>query len=176
MKLIKAWLLLPLALLLLCGCTVQDYPVYTYEINNGLGEAYLVNYCEQTDYPDNNTRIKVFKGKDKVGDYEGGAYTGCDSYIPSQIMFLCRSGDVDFYYIRTQQGEYIAADGMIDLKMKFNMMCISSDVSQLKQSDKQAYAKLAAMIRGAVSAQDAQKRFSDCGYSSDSFTAFYNYQ
>ena len=147
-----------------------------YELSNGLGEKYLVNYCEQTNYPDNITRIKVFKDKHKISDFEGGAYTGCDSYVPSQVMLICSSDGVDYYYIRSQFGEYIAADGLADLKMNFNMMLISGDVSELKDTEKHTYSKLAGLIRDAVSADAAAKRFSDCGYSSERFIAFYNYQ
>ncbi len=177
MKLRKALLLImPFMLLLLYSCGLQDYPTYTYELSNGLGEKYLVNYCEQTNYPDNITRIKVFKEKHKISDFEGGAYSGCDSYIPSQVMLICSSDGVDYYYIRSQFGEYIAADGLADLKMNFNMMSISRDVSELKDTEKHTYSKLAGLIRGAVSAENAKKRFADCGYSSDSFMAFYNYE
>ena len=177
LKLRKALLLImPFMLLLLYSCGLQDYPTYTYELSNGLGEKYLVNYCEQSNYPDNITRIKVFKEKHKISDFEGGAYSGCDSYIPSQVMLICSSDGVDYYYIRSQFGEYIAADGLADLKMNFNMMSISRDVSELKDTEKHTYSKLAGLIRGAVSADTAKKRFSDCGYSSDSFMAFYNYE
>ena len=91
-------------------------------------------------------------------------------------MLICSSDGVDYYYIRSQFGEYIAADGLADLKMSFNMMSISRDVSELKDTEKHTYSKLAGLIRGAVSADVAKKRFSDCGYSSDSFMAFYNYE
>lgn len=177
LKLRKALLLImPFMALFLFSCGLQDYPTYTYELSNGLGEKYLVNYCEQTNYPDNITRVKVFKEKHKISDFEGGAYTGCDSYVPSQVMLICSSDGVDYYYIRSHFGEYIAADGLADLKMNFNMMLISGDVSELKDTEKHTYSKLAGLIRDAVSADEAKKRFSDCGYSSEKFIAFYNYQ
>ena len=91
-------------------------------------------------------------------------------------MLICSSDGVDYYYIRSQFGEYIAADGLADLKMNFNMMSISRDVSELKDTEKHTYSKLAGLIRGAVSAENAKKRFADCGYSSDNFMAFYNYE
>ena len=176
MKLRRALLLMPFMIMLLCSCGIQDYPTYTYELSNGLGEKYLVNYCEQSGYPDNTTRIKIFKEKHKISDYECGAYTGCDSYIPSQVMLICSSDGVDYYYIRSQSGEYVAADGLADLKMNFNMMSISQDVSELKDTEKHTYSKLAGLIRNAVPEDAAKKRFLDCGYSSVNFTAFYNYQ
>ena len=83
--------------LLLSGCGLKDYPTYTYQLSNKLGERYLINYCEQTGYPDNSTRVKIFKEKEKIGDYDGGAYTGCDSYIPSQIMLIASKDKVDYY-------------------------------------------------------------------------------
>lgn len=167
--------LITLFCLFLSGCGLQDYPTYTYELTNGIGEKYLINYCEQTDYPENVTRVKIFREKDKISDYSGGAYTGCDSYIPSQIMFLGNADRVDYYYMRSQIGEYIVADGLADLKLNFNMMLLSRSVSDMTDTEKNTYKKLSENIRGAVNAETVQKRFSDCGYNSSVFMAFYNY-
>lgn len=162
--------------LLLSGCELKDYPTYTYQLSNKLGERYLINYCEQTGYPDNSTRVKIFKEKEKIGDYDGGAYTGCDSYIPSQIMLIASKDKVDYYYMKSQFGEYIIADGVLDVKMNFNMIRIGVQPNELNDMDKRSYSKLAAAVRNAVTADEAKKRFSACGYSSDSFIAFYNYK
>ena len=162
--------------LALAGCGLRDYPTYTYQLSNPLGERYLVNYCEQTGYPDNTTRVKIFRDKDKIGDYDGGAYTGCDSYIPSQIMLICSKDKVDYYYMKSQFGEYIIADGFMDVRLNFNMLQISGATGKMSDIDKRSYSKLAAAVRGAVTAESAQKRFSSCGYSSDSFMAFYNFK
>ena len=168
-------LILPVLCLMLSGCGLQDYPTYTYELTNGLGEKYLINYCEQTDYPENNTRVKIFRGKDKVSDYNGGAYSDCDSYKPSQIMLICSADDVDYYYLRTQSGEYIVADGIADLKMEFNMLLINRPLSDMSDSDKKTYAKLAEIFRKNVAGETADKRFSDCGYDPSGFRALYSY-
>ena len=169
-------LLIPALCLLLAGCGLKDYPTYTYQLSNKLGERYLVNYCEQTGYPDNSTRVKIFREKEKIGDYDGGAYTGCDSYIPSQVMLIATKDKVDYYYMKSQFGEYIIADGVLDVKMNFNMIRIGVQPNELNDMDKRSYSKLAAAVRNAVTADEAKKRFSACGYSSDSFIAFYNYK
>lgn len=166
-------LLLPLLCLFFVGCGIQDYPTYTYELTNGLNEKYLINYCEQTDYPENNTRVKVFMGKDKVSDYVGGAYSGCDSYIPSQIMFICSADGVDYYYLRSQTGEYIAADGVIDLKMEFNMLLINKSVSDMTDNEKKTYAGLAGIFRKNITLEAAESRFSACGYDPSGFRKLY---
>ena len=162
--------------LVLTGCGLRDYPTYTYQLSNKLGERYLINYCEQTGYPENSTRVKIFREKDKIGDYDGGAYTGCDSYIPSELMLICTKDKVDYYYMKSQFGEYIIADGVIDVKMNFNMIQLGVQPAGMNDMDKRAYSKLAAEVRGAVTEDSAKKRFSSCGYSSDSFMAFYNYK
>ena len=168
-------LLLPLFCLIFSGCGLQDYPTYTYELKNGLGENYLINYCEQTDYPENITRVKVFREKDKISDYNGGAYSDFDSYIPSQMMFVCNAEKVDYYYLRTQSGEYIVADGVADLKMNFNMMLLGKTAVEMSDQEKNTYQKLSEIIKNAVSADSIQKKFSDCGYNSSVFMTFYNY-
>lgn len=168
-------LLVPLLCLILSGCGLQDYPTYSYELQNGLGEDYLINYCEQTDYPENITRVKVFREKDKISDYNGGAYSGCDSYIPSQIMFVCNSDKVDYYYLRTQSGEYIVADGVADLKMNFNMLLLGKNTSDMSETEKNTYKKLAETVRNAVSADSIRKKFLDCGYNSSVFMTFYDF-
>ena len=162
--------------LLLSGCGLKDYPTYTYQLSNKLGERYLINYCEQTGYPDNSTRGKIFKEKEKIGDDDGGAYTASDSSIPSQIMLIASKDKVDYYYMKSQFGEYIIADGVLDVKMNFNMIRIGVQPNELNDMDKRSYSKLAAAVRNAVTADEAKKRFSACGYSSDSFIAFYNYK
>ncbi|MBO4494047.1 MAG: hypothetical protein J5724_06625 [Ruminococcus sp.] len=169
-------ILLSLFCLIMTGCGLQDYPTYTYELTNGIGEKYLVNYCEQTNYPENLTRVKVFKDKDKISDYNGGAYTNSDSYIPSQIMSLGSFENVDYYYFRTQTGEYIVADGVVDIKLNFNMLFISKPVPEMTDAEKRSYAKLAEIIRNAVTEEYIEKQFSACGYSSDIFMAFYSYE
>ena len=169
------FLLLPLLCLLFSGCGLQDYPTYTYELKNGLGENYLINYCEQTDYPENITRVKVFREKEKISDYNGGAYSGCDSYIPSQMMFICSSDKVDYYYLRTQSGEYIVADGVADLKMEFNMMLLGKAAADMSEQEKNTYQKLSETVKNAVTADSIQNKFSDCGYNSSVFMTFYNY-
>lgn len=170
-----AVLFIPLLCIFLAGCGLQDYPTYTYELTNGLGEKYLINYCEQTDYPENVTRVKIFREKNKIGDYNGGAYTGCDSYIPSQMMFLCSDGSVDYYYMRSQIGEYIVADGIADLKLNSNMMSLGRSVPDMTDTERSTYKKLAEIVRGAVSAETAQEHFSECGYNSSEFMTFYNF-
>lgn len=176
LRLKKAYfVLLPFLCIFLFSCGVQDYPTYTYQIVNSLGEDYLVNYCEQTNYPENNTRVKVFRGKKKVMDYNGGSYSGGNSYTPSQIVFICKSGDVDYYYLRSQLAEYIVADGMVDLKTNYNMLMLNKSKSEMTDDEKKVYSKTSGTIRSAISAEDVEKRFSACGYSSESFMAFYNY-
>ncbi|WP_155250197.1 hypothetical protein [Ruminococcus flavefaciens] len=176
MRLKKAYLLLlPFLCIFLFGCAVQDYPTYTYQIVNGLGEDYLVNYCEQTNYPENNTRVKVFRGKKKVIDYNGGSYSGCNSYTPSQIVFICKSGDVDYYYMKSQLAEYLVADGMVDLKTNYNMLLLNKNKGEMTDDERKVYSRTSAAVRSAISAENVEKRFADCGYSSASFMLFYNY-
>jgi hypothetical protein len=176
MRLKKAYmLLLPFLCIFFFGCSVQDYPTYAYQVINGLGEEYLVNYCEQTNYPENNTRVKVFSGKRKIIDYNGGSYSGCNSYTPSQIMFICKSGDVDYYYMSSQLGEYLVADGMIDMKSNYNMLILNKDKNEMTADERNTYANISSAIRSAVSAADAEGRFAACGYSSEAFMVFYNY-
>lgn len=167
--------LLPLLCIFLFSCGIRDYPTYTYELKNGLGEEYLVNYCEQTNYPENNTRVKVFKGKEKIIDYNGGSYTGCDSYTPSQIMLICSSDNVDYYYIRSQLAEYIIADGVIDMKVSYNMLKLGKSKAEMSDEEKKTYLKLAGTMRSAISAENAAARFADCGYDASSFLLLYNY-
>lgn len=168
-------LFVPLLCLILSGCGLQDYPTYTYELKNGLGENYLINYCEQTDYPENITRVKVFREKDKISDYNGGAYSGCDSYIPSQIMLVCSADKVDYYYLRSQNGEYIVADGVADLKMNFNMMLLGKTAADMTESEKNTYQKLAETVRNTVSADSVRQKFSECGYNPSVFMTFYDF-
>jgi len=176
MKIKKAAvLLLPFLLILLWGCTVQDYPTYTYELSNDLGEKYLVNYCEETGYPDNITRVKVFADKKKICDYDGGAYSGCDSYVPVQIIYICSADNVDYYYLQTRSGEYLAADGVADLKLNFNLLLLGKPPAEMTDTEKRTYSKLANIIRGAVSAESAEKRFSSCRTSSAAFMSLYGY-
>ena len=147
-------LLLPLFCLIFSGCGLQDYPTSTYELK---------------------TRVKVFREKDKISDYNGGAYSDFDSYIPSQMMFVCNAEKVDYYYLRTQSGEYIVADGVADLKMNFNMMLLGKTAVEMSDQEKNTYQKLSEIIKNAVSADSIQKKFSDCGYNSSVFMTFYNY-
>lgn len=176
LRLKKAYFaLLPFLCIFFFGCAVQDYPTYTYQVVNGLGEDYLINYCEQTNYPENNTRVKVFRGKKKVMDYNGGSYAGCNSYTPSQIVFICKSGDVDYYYLKSQLDEYLVADGMVDLKTNYNMLVLNKNKAEMTEDERKVYSKTSAAIRSAVSAEDVEKRFADCGYSSSAFMTFYNY-
>lgn len=176
MRLKKAYLLLlPFLCIFLFSCAVQDYPTYTYQIVNGLGEDYLVNYCEQTNYPENNTRVKIFRGKKKVIDYNGGSYNGCDSYIPSQILYICSSGGVDYYYLNSQVAEYLVADGVIDMKTNYNMLVLNKDQNEMTEEERNTYSKISGIIRSAVSAADVESLFAGCGYNSAAFMMFFNY-
>ncbi|MCR5599586.1 MAG: hypothetical protein K6G33_02435 [Ruminococcus sp.] len=160
----------------LVGCGDMDYPTYTYEISNGLGENYLVNYCEQVSYPEHTTRVKVFKETNKVSDYDGGAYTGCNSYTPSQVMYICSKDKVDYYYLRTQCGEYVAADGVSSIRMNYNMMQLGQSNAEMDDLDKRNCSKLASNLREAISAEAVMWRFNACGYSSDNFMQLYYFQ
>ena len=168
-------MLLPFLCIFFFSCAVQDYPTYTYQIVNGLGEDYLVNYCEQTNYPENNTRVKVFRGKKKVIDYNGGSYEGCNSYTPSQIMFICQSGGVDYYYLKSQLAEYLVADGMVDMKTNYNMLILDKNTVEMTEDERRTYSKVSETIRSVISAADAERLFADCGYSSAAFMLFYNF-
>ena len=175
MKLRKAFaIFLPFICIFLFSCGIQDYPTYTYELANRIGEKYLINYCEQTNYPDNNTRVKVFVGKKKIVDYNGGNYSGCNSYTPSQIMLICSSDKVDYYYMKTQLNEFIVADGMLDIKMAYNMFTLGKSKDEMNEDEKRTYLKLSGLIRASVSRENAEKRFSDCGFNSASFMTFYD--
>ena len=91
-------------------------------------------------------------------------------------MLIASKDKVDYYYMKSQFGEYIIADGVLDVKMNFNMIRIGVQPNELNDMDKRSYSKLASAVRNAVTADEAKKRFSACGYSSDSFIAFYNYK
>ncbi len=176
MKLRKAFILfLPVICIFLFSCSIQDYPTYTYELTNRVGEKYLINYCEQTNYPDNNTRVKVFVGKKKIADYNGGNYSGCNSYTPSQIMHICSSDKVDYYYMKTQLAEYIIADGMLDIKLSYNMCALGKSKNEMSEDEKKTYRKLSGLIRGCISRENAEKRFSECGFNPALFMSFYDY-
>lgn len=161
--------------LLLVGCGAIDYPTYTYEVYNALGETYLVNYYEQVSYPDHTTHIKVFSGKNKVSDYDGGAYTGCNSYTPYQVLYVCTKDKVDYYYLRTQLDEYIVADGVSSIRMNYNMMKLGLNEPDMNDFEKRTYSKLADILRGAITADEAQAKFDACGYYSGSFMQLYYY-
>lgn len=176
MKIKKAaMLLIPFICILLWGCSVQDYPTYTYELTNRLGEKYLVNYCEETGYPENTTRVKVFADKKKICDYDGGAYSGYENFIPQQVIYICSADNVDYYYLQSKSGEYLAADGIADLKMNSNMLRLGVSPSEMSDAEKRTYSKLAHIIRGAVPADGAGKKLSACGMSTAAFMEFYRY-
>jgi hypothetical protein len=161
--------------MLLVGCGAIDYPTYTYEFTNGLGETYLVNYYEQVNYPNNNTHVKVFIGKNKISDYDGGAYTGCNSYTPSQVMLICKKDKVDYYYLRTQLAEYIVADGVSNIRMNYNMMKLGMSDAEMDDFQKRTYAKLGVILRSSITADAVQGKFDACGYNSGSLMQLYNY-
>lgn len=176
MKLRKLFVLLSAVLcMLFVGCGAIDYPTYMYEFTNNMGETYLVNYYEQVSYPENNTRVKVFRDKKKVSDYDGGAYTGCNSYTPSEFMYICTKDKVDYYYLRTQLNEYIVADGNSNIRMNYNMMQLGLSDEEMDDFDKRTYEKLAVNLRASVTAEAAQEKFNICGYSSERFMQLYNY-
>lgn len=160
---------------LLVGCGAIDYPTYTYELSNALGESYLVNYYEQVNYPNNTTHVKVFSGKNKVSDYDGGAYTGCNSYTPYQVMYICTKEKVDYYYLRTQLNEYLVADGVSSIRMNYNMMKLGMIEGQMNDFEKRTYSKLASIMRSSITAEDVQAKFDACGYYSGSFMQLYYY-
>lgn len=161
--------------LLLVGCGANDYPTYTYELYNGLGESYIVNYCEQVSYPKHTTHVRVFSGKNKISDYDGGEYTSCDSYTPDQVMYVCTKDKVDYYYLRNQLDEYIVADGVSSIRMNYNMMKLGLYEPEMDDFEKRTYSKLADILRAAITADEAQARFDACGYYSGSFMQLYYY-
>lgn len=176
MKLRRLFVLFSAVLcMLLVGCGAIDYPTYTYEFTNNNGETYLVNYYEQVSYPTNNTRVKVFRGKKKVSDYDGGAYTGCNSYTPSEVMYICTKDKVDYYYLRNQLNEYLVADGISNIRMNYNMIQLGLNDAEMDDLAKRTYEKLAIVLRSAVTADEVLNKFYNCGYSSETFMQLYNY-
>lgn len=188
-RLFLSKLFLPfICLCFLASCEKTEYPAESYEINNPVDGIYIVEYQEQTGFPDPEVNVEVKKSGRTILEY-GSEYESQN--LPEKITYLFEYKNGDFYYIENRTNEYagqkseplcfIAYDGNNedirnlmgnDYRMQANINAYSN-MSEYWQEELNSISDL---LRENVTEQEIKDIFNKCGYDSTYILEIYNYK
>ena len=76
----------------LCGCYEAELdPPESYEMTNGSGETYTIEYGETNGFPDHGVEYSISSEGKLLIKYGGGDYKYLDETKPAEVLFLFSS-------------------------------------------------------------------------------------
>ena len=155
-----------------CGCyeVELDLPE-SYEITNGFGETYTVEYRERNGFPDTGVDYSISSGDKKLIEYGGGDYKNLYTTKPSEVLFLFKNGASEYYYLRSEDYCYIFGGEYDFFKKSLRLYADWSSASELEKNNAFDFAK---KLRMAFKKEELRSLFESAGYDSALIIALFD--